>query len=108
MIYAMVRRGVSTSEKCPQCRRVNVDFMDIGGVLGCYDCGCVFVPKKDRVKGKPNPVVEQIVESQTGDPGASDGGGDTGGGIFDGPDVVDEKTSPAFVCDVCGKGKDKN
>ena len=34
---------------CPVCRRIFIDFMDLGdGRFGCYDCGAVFVCKEVR------------------------------------------------------------
>jgi ribosomal protein L37AE/L43A len=47
----VINRKDSGGEKCPRCSRIGVDFIDVGnGVWACFDCGCLFVTKKERVR----------------------------------------------------------
>lgn len=37
-------------EKCPRCLEIPSDFMVVSeGLWGCFKCGCVFVPKRQRI-----------------------------------------------------------
>ena len=57
MFRVLSRRENTEGDKCPQCRMVSVDFMDLGnGLLGCYHCGSVFVRKAYRRRGVSIPV----------------------------------------------------
>ena len=50
------RHDVADNEKCPICRRVYVNFADCGGMYGCLECGCVFLPKGRREHLRENQV----------------------------------------------------
>ena len=74
-----LNRREAGSDKCPRCSRTGVDFVVVQeGVLGCFDCGCLFLRKSHRVKA----VLVSVVETA--------------------PDVVVEEV-PEFGCAVCGK-----
>ncbi len=52
-MFTILNRKAAGSDKCPRCSRLNVDFVDMGeGVLGCFDCGSVFLKKSERVRSK--------------------------------------------------------
>ena len=52
-MFTILSRREAGSEKCPRCSRVNVDFMDLGlGMLGCFDCGSVFIRRSERIRSK--------------------------------------------------------
>lgn len=63
-MFAILNRREAGTERCPRCSRVNVDFMDLGdGVLGCFDCGTVFIRKTRRIEirkrgGVPGPFMK--------------------------------------------------
>jgi DNA-directed RNA polymerase subunit M/transcription elongation factor TFIIS len=82
---------MDSQERCPKCSVVRQDFMKImEGVLACYHCGTLFVPKAVRYKeleGKREQIAKQeaekespVVEQQT-----------------------EEKTAEEFKCEVCGQ-----
>lgn len=51
MSFGFLSRRDAGANKCPRCSRVGVDFAVVGeGLLGCFDCGCVFIAKAYRVK----------------------------------------------------------
>lgn len=51
-MYTIFSRKQETGDKCPQCRMINVDFLDLGfGLLACFQCGAVFVRKSERKRG---------------------------------------------------------
>ena len=73
-----LNRRNAGSDKCPRCSRTGVDFVMVQeGVLGCFDCGCLFLRKSHRVKTR---VAEAAPDVQA-------------------PVVSVE----AFECSVCGK-----
>ncbi len=72
-------------EKCPKCATVRQDFMFImEGVLACYHCGTLFVPKSERYKellGKKEQIALQEDEKVGND----------------------SPNNGEFKCEVCGK-----
>jgi hypothetical protein len=62
-MYPVYRR-CEGGDRCPKCSRVNVDFMDLGfGLVGCYECGMVFVRKSERGRMKEGPLVSAFREN---------------------------------------------
>lgn len=60
-MFTILSRRDSGSDKCPRCSRLNVDFIDLGlGMLGCFDCGTVFVTKVERAKVRVTPKVKVV------------------------------------------------
>lgn len=94
-MFSILSRRESGSEKCPKCSRVAVDFVNIQeDILGCFDCGCLFMTKVGRVKvrvlgGKAVVVaVPGVVEAKVEDR------------------VSEETVAPpvGYTCGECGKG----
>ena len=57
-MFTVFSRRNDTADKCPQCRMINVDFLDLGfGLLACFQCGSVFVRKSERKRGSLSSVV---------------------------------------------------
>jgi len=78
-----LHRKDAGSDKCPRCSRTGVDFVVVQeGVLGCFDCGCLFLRKSHRIKAVLVSVVDTAPDVQT-------------------PVIVEEV--PEFTCDICGK-----
>ncbi len=103
MPYGLLMQKESGNNKCPKCCRIGVSFLIVGdGLLGCRECGGVFVRKERRndvVRPEAVPAVPVSVESS---PVSQPGGV---GGAEEVTPVGDE-TNPAsttLVCDICGK-----
>lgn len=93
MPYSVLMQKESGTNKCPKCCRIGVSFLIVGdGLLGCRECGGVFV-RKERRNDVEKPVVPAIVVSEP-----------PGGAEVVTP--VEAETNPAVttpVCDICGK-----
>jgi hypothetical protein len=62
MSFGILGKKDIGSDKCPRCSRTGVDFVIIQeGVLGCFDCGCVFLTKAERVKTRTSASVPKVV-----------------------------------------------
>ena len=63
--------------KCPQCKVIRRNFILVSdGMLGCSDCGCVFIAKRVREDFKLH--LKEILEAQ-------------------------DQAITGFKCEVCGK-----
>jgi hypothetical protein len=102
-MYPVYRR-CEGGDRCPRCSRLNVDFMDLGfGLMGCYDCGLVFVRKSERGRMKEGPLVsafrENIPDTETADVGKED--------LPNGFVVVEQVVDPlkCLTCGIVAKSK---
>jgi len=98
MAYGILKGSLAGANKCPKCCRISVPFLVVGdGLLGCRDCGCVFIRKECRSEV----VVVSVVEEKVPEAQVVVGGE----GAEVGSPVVEDKDSSAVthVCDICGK-----
>ena len=83
-MYGVLSRRNVGRDKCPKCSTLNVDFVDLGnGLLGCFDCGSVFVTKVARVQVRVMEREAKVVP------------------VPEEPEVA--KFLDGFTCPTCGK-----
>ena len=71
-----------------------MDFVDLGlGMLGCFDCGCVFLTKLARAQAREKPVEVPVVTEEVPMSPVEIGPGE----------VLESVGSVGFTCDVCEK-----
>jgi hypothetical protein len=112
MSFGILGKKDIGSDKCPRCSRTGVDFVIIQeGVLGCFDCGCVFLTKAERVKTRtsasvPKVVVPEIfIERQvlvsSGEPETLEWSTVSDPNSFE--PIEGSESKPDLVCPVCQK-----
>ncbi len=51
MGFGILLRRDSGNERCPRCNQINVNLVIVSeGILGCFECGSVFLTKRARVE----------------------------------------------------------
>jgi ribosomal protein L37AE/L43A len=85
------------NEKCPKCLNIRQDFMEVfPNVWGCYQCGCVFIPKAVRYKeleGKREQIKLQEAKKEDAPAPVS---------AEEIKEILAEP-EPEWKCEVCGK-----
>ncbi len=105
-MFTILNRKAAGPDKCPRCSRLNVDFVDMGeGVLGCFDCGSVFLRKAERVRSRFSVVKPEVTIVE-----AIEAGRQVAKDIFSEVPEIPTKVFKGvavppvvFTCDICGK-----
>ena len=108
MSFGFLSRRDAGPNKCPRCSRIGVDFAVVGeGLLGCFDCGCVFIAKAYRVKPTvvPFPVKVSSVSGGKAVSPLSVTSTPPEGVAEDKPEPVADKIADPVIhiCPVCAK-----
>ncbi len=109
-MFSLLHRRDSGSDRCPRCSRVNVDFVDLGlGMLGCFDCGSVFVRNDYRIRQKFSEQKGNVVFGNCDSVGVCPAAEAYNKIISDVPEIpkklFEDTVAPpvVFTCGTCGK-----